>query len=258
MAYDHLHQAQDSLLQAEKMAALGSLVAGVAHEINTPIGTALTAASHLGERTSDFRALLQGGKLKKSDADRYLETATEASAIMVATIGRAAELIQSFKQVAVDQSTDIRRGFNLAEYIGEILLSLRPRLRQTAHTVSVDCPDDLEIDSYPGALSQVLTNFVMNSLVHGFAEGQVGAIAISAQLQGPDTVMIRYTDTGRGIPEKNLAKIFEPFFTTKRGSGGTGLGLHIVYNIVAQSLGGQSAWKVSKGRAPASSLPFRA
>jgi signal transduction histidine kinase len=124
--------------------------------------------------------------------------------------------------------------------------------------VSVDCPDDLEIDSYPGALSQVLTNFVMNSLVHGFAEGQVGFITISAQLQGRDTVMIRYTDTGKGIPEKNLAKIFEPFFTTRRGSGGTGLGLHIVYNIVAQSLGGPSAWKASKGRAPASSLPFRA
>jgi PAS domain S-box-containing protein len=248
LAYDRLHQAQDSLLQAEKMAALGSLVAGVAHEINTPIGTALTAASHLGERTSDFRALLQGGKLKKSDADRYLETATEASAIMVATIGRAAELIQSFKQVAVDQSTDVRRSFNLAEYIGEILLSLKPRLRQTTHTVSVDCPDDLEIDSYPGALSQVLTNFVMNSLVHGFAEGKVGFITISAQLQGRDAVTIRYTDTGKGIPEKNLAKIFEPFFTTRRGSGGTGLGLHIVYNIVAQSLGGTIAVESIEGQ----------
>ena len=157
--------------------------------------------------------------------------------------------------MAVDQSTDVRRSFNLAEYIGEILLSLRPRLRQTAHTVSVECPDDLEIDSYPGALSQVLTNFVMNSLVHGFAEGQAGTITISVQLQGNDTVAIRYTDTGKGIPEKNLAKIFEPFFTTRRGSGGTGLGLHIVYNIVAQSLGGPSAWKVSKGRAPASFLP---
>jgi PAS domain S-box-containing protein len=252
MAYDRLHQAQDSLLQAEKMAALGSLVAGVAHEINTPIGTALTAASHLGERTDGFRALLQGGKLKKSDADRYLETATEASAIMVATIGRAAELIQSFKQVAVDQSTDIRRGFNLADYIGEILLSLRPRLRQTAHTVSVECPDDLEIDSYPGALSQVLTNFMMNSLVHGFSEGQAGTITICARLQDPDTVVIRYSDTGKGIPEKNIAKIFEPFFTTRRGSGGTGLGLHIVFREVP------SPWKASKGRAPASSLPFRA
>jgi len=248
MAYDRLHQAQDSLLQAEKMAALGSLVAGVAHEINTPIGTALTAASHLGERTAGFRALLQGGKLKKSDADRYLETATEASAIMVATIGRAAELIQSFKQVAVDQSTDIRRGFNLADYIGEILLSLRPRLRQTAHTVSVECPDDLEIDSYPGALSQVLTNFMMNSLVHGFSEGQAGTITICARLQDPDTVVIRYSDTGKGIPEKNIAKIFEPFFTTRRGSGGTGLGLHIVFNIVAQSLGGTIAVESIEGQ----------
>jgi PAS domain S-box-containing protein len=248
MAYDSLQQAQNSLLQAEKMAALGSLVAGVAHEINTPIGTALTAASHLGERTSGFRALLQSGKLKKSDAERYTETATEASAIMVATIGRAAELIQSFKQVAVDQSTDVRRSFNLSEYIGEILLSLRPRLRQTQHTVSVECPDDLEIDSYPGALSQVLTNFVMNSLLHGFIEGQVGTITISAQLHTRDTVMIRYADTGRGIPEKNLARIFEPFFTTKRGAGGTGLGLHIVFNIVTQSLGGTIAVESIEGR----------
>jgi len=237
-AYARLHQAQDSLLQAEKMAALGSLVAGVAHEINTPIGTALTAASHLAERTGEFRAQFLGGKLKKSEAERYLETATETSAIMVATIGRAAELIQSFKQVAVDQSTDIRRRFNLSAYIAEVLLSLRPRLKQTHHTVIVECASDLEIDSYPGALSQVLTNFVMNSLLHGFAEGQVGTITIAVGLPAENTVTIRYSDTGRGIPEKNKARIFEPFFTTKRGAGGTGLGLHIVFNIVAQSLGG--------------------
>lgn len=238
LAYSSLQQAKNSLIQAEKMAALGSLVAGVAHEINTPIGTALTAASHLGERTAEFRAQFQGGKLKKSEAERYLETAVETSAIMVATIGRAAELIQSFKQVAVDQSTDIRRRFNLSAYIAEILLSLKPRLKQAQHAVVVDCPHDLEIDSYPGALSQVLTNFVMNSLLHGFSEGQIGKITISAQLRDSATVVIRYADTGRGIPEKNLARIFEPFFTTRRGTGGTGLGLHIVYNIVTQSLGG--------------------
>jgi PAS domain S-box-containing protein len=248
LAYDRLHQAQNSLIQAEKMAALGSLVAGVAHEINTPIGTALTAASHLGERTGEFGAQFHGGKLKKSEVERYLETATETSAIMVATIGRAAELIQSFKQVAVDQSTDIRRQFNLSTYISEILLSLKPRLKQTHHSVVVDCPDDLEIDSYPGALSQVLTNFVMNSIIHGFAEGQVGTIAISAELRNDDLVEIRYGDSGRGIPEKNLARIFEPFFTTKRGTGGTGLGLHIVYNIVTQSLGGAIEVKSAEGQ----------
>jgi signal transduction histidine kinase len=250
-AYAHLHQAQKSLVQSEKMAALGSLVAGVAHEINTPIGTALTAASHLEERTRDFRALFESGKLRKADAERYIDTATEASQIMTATIGRASELIQSFKQVAVDQSTDERRQFGLRAYIHEVLLSLRPRLKQTQHEVVVECPGDLAIDSHPGALSQVLTNLIMNSLIHGFAEGDAGTITIAVLPEDDEMVTIRYSDTGRGIPEKHRSRIFEPFFTTKRGSGGTGLGLHIVYNIVTQRLGGTITLNSAEGRGAA-------
>ena len=233
-----LKEAQEGLVQAEKMAALGSLVAGISHEINTPIGTALTSASHLAERTAAHIALFEDGKLKKSDLERYFALAKETSQLMLANIQRAAQLVQSFKQISVDQTSAERRRFELRTYIDEILLSLRPRLKRTPHRIDVDCPPDIWIDSYPGALSQALTNFIMNSLAHAFEDGRVGTISIRVTETTPDEIEIAYADDGVGIPKQNLPRIFEPFFTTKRGAGGSGLGLHIVFNLVTQTLGG--------------------
>ena len=157
--------------------------------------------------------------------------------MILSNLKRAAELIRSFKQVAVDRSTEDRRVFHLRAYLDEILMSLRPHLKKTEHTVSVICDPKLIMDSYPGALSQIITNLVMNSLVHAFEPGEAGRITISAA-QDRDQVQINYADNGKGIPNENLDKIFEPFYTTRRGRGGTGLGLHILYNLVTQKLGG--------------------
>lgn len=245
MAFASLQQAQQNLIEAEKMASLGGLVAGVAHEINTPVGITLTTASHLQDKITALRKLFESGKIKKQDFADFLAVADGACTLLMSNSTRAANLIQSFKQVAVDQTSDERRVFDLAEYIDEVLLSLGPRLRRTSHRVLVDCPPHVLVDGYPGPLSQVLTNFVMNSLLHGFDGGREnGLITISVVPPALDVepeakmVEIIYTDDGKGIPFDHLKKIFDPFFTTKRGDGGSGLGLNIVYNIVSQSLKG--------------------
>ncbi|HYD32710.1 MAG TPA: PAS domain S-box protein [Azospirillaceae bacterium] len=251
-----LRAAQEGLIQAEKMASLGGLVAGVAHEINTPIGSALTASSHLSERTEGFSCLFESGTLRKSDAQGYIKLALETTTIITSNISRAAELIQSFKQVAVDQSSDERRRFKMRGYIDEVLTSLRPRLRKAAHSVAVDCPMEMEVDTYPGALFQVLTNLVMNALVHAFAEGQTGGIIITVGEPADGEVELRFADSGRGIPKNHLARIFDPFFTTRRGSGGTGLGLHIVFNIVTRRLGGTIKCDSTEGRGTTFTIRF--
>lgn len=234
-----LRQAQSDLIQAEKMASLGQLVAGVAHEINTPVGVALTAATHLEEQTQSIGKLFESGQIKKSDFAGYLEQAREASLLMHSNIDRASNLIQSFKQVAVDQTSDDRRRFDLKTTINEVVSALRPQLKKTSHKVVVQCPDDIHLDSYPGALGQVLTNFIMNSMVHGYEPGQGGTFRIEADDPVYGQVSIRYIDDGRGIPDDHINKIFDPFFTTKRNAGGTGLGLNIVYNLITRKLGGQ-------------------
>lgn len=232
-------KARRELMLAEQMAALGGLVAGVAHEINTPVGTALTAVTLLEERTRHFRALVESGQLRKADLARYLDMASETAALTLSNIQRAAALIQSFKQVAVDQTSDERRRFDLAAYVSEVVTSLTPQLRKSAATVALEIPEGIEMDSFPGALSQVVTNFIMNALTHAFAPGQEKAaeIRISAAARG-DGLDLVVADNGRGMAAEILARIFEPFFTTRRGEGGTGLGLHIVYNLVTQRLGG--------------------
>jgi len=240
-ALAQLREAQDSLIQAEKLASLGALVAGVAHEINTPVGIALSAASHLSDATGEVNRLFTDGKIKKSDFQDYIATAVEAAKLILGNCDRAAELIQGFKQVAVDQTSAERRRFRLGAYIHEVLLSLTPKLRLAQVEAVVDCPDDLVLDSYPGALSQILTNLVMNALIHAFENRQEGVITIKANTPEPGIVAIKISDNGCGIPTDIVAKIFDPFFTTKRGSGGNGLGLHIVYNIVAGTLKGQIA-----------------
>ncbi|MGR0186380.1 ATP-binding protein [Azospirillum aestuarii] len=234
-----LKEAQAHLIQSEKMAALGSLVAGVAHEINTPIGIALTGASLMAERTRLIRRDFEAGTLRRPDFADFLDMAGEAAHLMLLNIDRAAQLIQSFKQIAVDQASEERRVFDLRDYIDEVLRSLGVRIKRAAHGVDVDCPADLLIDGYPGALSQVLTNLVMNSIIHGYAPGQHGTLRVAVRSVGADEVELVYADDGRGIPPDLHGKVFEPFFTTSRGTGGSGLGLNIVYNIATRKLKGR-------------------
>ncbi len=234
---DTLHNTLTQLSQAEKMAALGGLVAGITHEINTPLGVGVTAASHLQLKTAEFTEHYTTGALKRSDMETYMATAEESSGMILRNLMRASELIRSFKQVAVDQSSEAMRWFNLREYIDDILLSLRPKLKKTRHTVTLNCPEDLELTSYPGAFSQILTNFIMNSLMHGFEDKSAGQIVIDVARED-GTLHLHYSDNGKGIPAEHLTKIFDPFFTTKSEQRGSGIGLHIVYNLVTQTLGG--------------------
>ncbi|WP_247890046.1 ATP-binding protein [Azospirillum brasilense] len=251
-----LKEAQAHLIQSEKMAALGSLVAGVAHEINTPIGIALTGASLVAERTRLIRRDFEAGTLRRPDFADFLDMAGEAAHLMLLNIDRAAQLIQSFKQIAVDQASEERRVFDLRDYIDEVLRSLGVRIKRAAHGVEVDCPADLLIDGYPGALSQVLTNLVMNSIIHGYAPGQHGTLRVAVRSVGADEVELVYADDGRGIPPALHGKVFEPFFTTSRGTGGSGLGLNIVYNIATRKLKGRIALDSAPGRGTAFTLRF--
>jgi signal transduction histidine kinase len=236
-ALARLTETQAQLVQSEKLASLGALVAGVAHEINTPVGVSVTAASTLQDGAERVAQFQREGTLTRSELDRFLGVAGESTSILLKNLQRAADLINSFKQVAVDQASGERRRFGFKGYIDEVLLSLAPKLNRTPHSVKVDCPDKLTVDSYPGAIAQILTNLVSNSLVHAFAAGRAGRITIGVRDEG-EFVVLRYADDGAGIPRDNLGRIYDPFFTTRRGAGGSGLGLHIVYNLVTQMLGG--------------------
>ncbi len=233
-----LRNTQEQLIQTEKMASLGALVAGVAHEINTPIGIGVTAASTLQGKVEELRHDFENQTLTSSGLRRFLELTEQSTGMILGNLERSAVLIQSFKQVAVDQSNPDHRRFEVAAYLEEVLSSLRPRLRKTGVEVQVDCPPALEIDSYPGAISQIVTNLVINSLVHGYADNSAGQVSIQVRPNGKG-MEITYRDDGRGIAAENLPHIFDPFFTTARGAGGSGLGLHIVYNLVTQQLGGR-------------------
>jgi len=237
-ALDELRQTQRSLIQAEKLASLGGLVAGIAHEINTPVGIGLTASSVLAGHTETIHRLYAADDMGQSDFEDYLKVAGDTSRLLVSNMERAASLIQSFKQVAVDQVSAERRQFGLAAYIDEVLHSLHPTLRKTRIEVELTCPAALELDSYPGAFSQVLTNLVINAVTHAFDEGAEGRISITVESLSDDTVRLVFADNGKGIASDHLSRIFDPFFTTRRSAGGSGLGLHIVYNIVTGTLGG--------------------
>jgi len=234
----NLQQTQDLLTSQEKMASLGGLVAGIAHEINTPIGVGVTAASHLNDTTNELINLHQSASMSKNDFENNLGHIRDASEIVLTNLNRASELIKTFKQVAVDQTNEEKQSILLKEYLGKIIWSLGPKLKNTCHTITVKCDDKLQIKSFLGALTQIFTNLIINSLLHGFEDVEEGKIMIDIETTESSEVIIRYNDDGRGIPRDNQKKIFDPFFTTKRGKGGTGLGLHIVYNIVSQKMGG--------------------
>ena len=232
-----LKQAMGQLVQSEKLAALGSLVAGVAHELNTPIGNVMAVASTFKEEVADFSQKLLSGTARRSDVDKAATRMQEASVLIERNATKAAKLINDFKEVAVDQSSTRRRHFALLDVVNEVLTTTRPLFKQATHRVELAIPADLALDSYPGPLEQVLTNFLANSLNHGFEGLANGHISISATQEGHE-VLLEYADNGCGIAPGNLQHIFEPFYTTKLGRGGSGLGLYIVYNLVTNVLGG--------------------
>lgn len=234
---DNLRMTQDQLIESEKMASLGGLVAGVAHEINTPVGVGVTAASFLKEKTDQLSHLYESQAMKKSDLEAYLDHARQSSAILLNNLGRASDLIKSFKLISVDQSTDLMRRFKLREYFEELFVSLHSSDKRLKVAVSLEGDPDLEIRSYPGTFSQVITNLFMNSCHHGFEGRPAGLVSLSFWTEG-DRLFVRYRDDGKGMPEATLRRIYEPFFTTRRDLGGTGLGMNIVFNLVSQKLGG--------------------
>jgi signal transduction histidine kinase len=234
----NLKYTQDSLIKSEHLAELGRLVAGVAHEVNTPIGNSITVFSFLQQKTIEFEILFTNEKLTKNELTSYIEAAKESVEILGMNLVRASELIKSFKMIAVDQNAELKRNFNIKEYIGNILLSLQPKLNNTKHNIILDCPDNLVIYSYPGSFSQVMTNLITNTLLHAFDGIEAGTIKIKC-MREEDKLLLIYSDNGVGIEKETLPKIFDPFFTTKRSKGGSGLGLSVVYNIVTQKLNGK-------------------
>ena len=243
---DRLTIAQRQLFESEKLASLGGLVAGIAHEINTPLGIGVTAASHLQEEAARMSRLIESGDLRSEDLDEFRYTARESSDMILRNLQRADRLVKSFKQVAVDQSSEARRVVDLGVCLNEILTTLGPSLKKTPHRVELVCPPGLIIETAPGALYQIVTNLVMNSLTHGFEDGRAGGIRISVAWH-EHVVSIDYRDDGRGMDDAVRARIFEPFFTTRRGQGGSGLGMHIVYSLVTQVLEGSIDCESSPG-----------
>ncbi|MEN9456134.1 MAG: hypothetical protein RL210_1653, partial [Pseudomonadota bacterium] len=234
-----LQLAQNELVRAERLASLGSLVAGVAHELNTPIGNSVTVASTLQEKTRDFKRDMESGTLKKSGLLGYIDTASTASDLLMRNLQQARELIASFKQVAVDQTSEKRRRFDLKEVIEEVVSTLHPMLKKSPHQIHLQLEGGIQLDSFPGPLGQVVTNLVNNAVIHAFDTRAQGDITIEAYAAGDDIVEIQIQDNGSGIPQHHLPRIFDPFFTTRLGKGGSGLGLHIVYSIVTRVLGGR-------------------
>jgi len=243
-----LQTAQGELVAAEKMASLGQLVAGVAHEINTPIGVAITAASFLADRSNKLKRQLEADTLKPSELAAYVDEASRSATMVGTNLDRAAHLIRTFKQVSVDRSSDDRRRFNLGQYMRDLVESLDFTWKRRPIKLEIDCDEDIELDSYPGAFGQVITNLIQNALQHAFDDGRAGTMRLVARRVGNGLIDLSFADDGVGIAPEALVQVFEPFYTTKRGQGGTGLGLNIVFNLVTARLGGRIEATGAPGR----------
>jgi PAS domain S-box-containing protein len=247
-ALRNLRETQNSLIEAEKLAALGRLVAGVAHEVNNPVGISLTVASSLERKIALFAEEVARGELRRSSLNDFVESNRDAAAQLVANLNRAAELIQSFKQVAADRNYSDQRTFDLADLTEQVVMSLKPALRKQNLSLTVDCEPNLTMNSFPGPYGQVLTNLFFNAVAHAFpGGGGGGAVKIVARADGDDHVEIQFSDNGCGMSPDVRRRAFDPFFTTRRDQGGTGLGLHIVYSIVTNRLGGRISLNSESG-----------
>ncbi len=254
-ALAELKGTQRQLVAAEKMASLGQLVAGVAHEINTPVGIAITAASHLEELAREGAGKLTNDRLSATDLNRWKLEVAESSRLILTSLLQAGTLIASFKQVSVDQSSDQRRQFALKAFLNEVQTTLTPTLRRTRHQLVIECSDEVELDSYPGALFQILTNLVNNALLHAFEGERPGTMLIRARAEG-ELLELVFSDDGRGMDAETALRAFDPFFTTRRSGGGSGLGLHIVHNLVTQLLAGDIELDTAPGQGTRFTLRF--
>lgn len=244
---EQLQQAQSQLIESEKLAALGGLVAGVAHEVNTPLGIAVTATSVLSETLDSLRQQFTAQTLTSQQFSDLLAQASDSTQMLVNNLQRAARLVRDFKQTAVDQVSEARSQFQVEQVLRALIASLHPETRKVPVEPLLECPSGLQMNSLPGVLTQVLANLILNSVRHAFADQAAPLIEIRLQEQG-EQVLLDYCDNGCGVPESLRERIFEPFFTTKRGSGGSGLGLNIVYNLVTRKLGGKLEFSSQPGQ----------
>ncbi len=245
---EKLKHTQDQLVAQEKMASLGGLVTGIAHEINTPIGVAMTAATHLNDHTCDIIKKNKDNKLERNHFENYLDIMKVSSELVIDSVNRAAKLIKSFKKIAVDQTNEKIQTIKMKQYLEDVLLSVMPTLKTSGHNLIINCDDELAIDCYAGAFTQIFTDLITNSLLHGFEDVSQGDITIDIDAPESNIVIIKYHDNGKGIPLEDQKKIFDPFFTTKRNQGGPGLGLHIIHNIVCQKMQGEISVQSDEGQ----------
>lgn len=241
-----LNKAKERLLDAEKMASLGMLGAEVSHEVNTPIGIGITSASYLSDLLINLKKDINHQKLSKSDIEFFIENAIRSTELLTINLNRASDLITSFKHVAVDQASNRIRIINISKYLDEIIQSLHPKLKKTNHCIKINCDEGIEISSHPGAIAQIIINLIINSIVHGFEEINKGEIVIDISLH-QQNLHLNYKDNGHGLSHEGLDKLFDPFYTTKGDQGGTGLGTHIIHQLVVDSLNGSIEIKNNDG-----------
>ena len=255
-----LQRAQDELVRNEKLVGLGSLVAGVAHELNTPLGNSLTVATGLAERSKEFARLFREEPLRRSSLEDFVRETSTAADLLTRNLWQASNLIGRFKQAAVDQTSAQRRTFELSRAVHEALVLIGPRFKTTPHRIEVDIAPGITMDSFPGPLGQIVTNLAMNALMHAFPGVAAGVFTIRGEALDDGRVRLVFADNGTGIAPEHLPRVFDPFFTTRLGKGGSGLGLHLVYGIATRVLGGriEIASRPGEGTVFTLELPLRA
>lgn len=234
---NELNKAKERLLEAEKMASLGALSAEVSHEVATPVGISITSSSYLLEKIIGLQQSLDQNKISKKTIEKFIENASQSTELLINNLHRASELLTSFKHIAVDQTSDKVRMFNVSNYIDEIIQSIHPRLKKTSHRIKVHCDKNIEVYSHPGAIAQIIINLVINSIIHGFENINRGEITIDIKLYH-NKLLIDYKDNGHGLSQEANENLFNAFYTTKSHKGGSGLGTHIVKNLVVDTLNG--------------------